>query len=496
MVRAGDDSLYRLLVEGVSDYAIYMLDPEGQISSWNPGAQRFKGYRADEVIGRHFSLFYTDEDRAAGQPERALTMARTQGRFENKAWRVRKDGTRFRAHVVIDPIRDPSGVLIGYAKITRDVSEAYEQDIALRRSEQRFRLLVSGVTDYAIYLLDLDGNITSWNAGAERFKGYREHEVMGRHFSIFYTQDDRVQQRPDRALSTARDQGRFEDCGWRLRKDGSSFWAHVIIDLIRDDDGQPMGFAKITRDITERRAADLRLRELTTSNQELEQFIHVASHDLREPLRKVLAFGGLLLDEAGDGLSDEHRGYVDSMLSATRRMQALLASLLDLTRVTSHGQTFDPCDLSSVLHDVRSDMHVRIADSQSRLIVGPLPQVEADVAQMRQLFQNLIDNAIKYAHEGRPPEISIQARPDDNLDEIVVECRDNGIGFDPQYAERIFGVFQRLHTRDRYGGAGIGLSVCRKICTRHGGSIQAIGTPGQGACFVVRLPRRHRPHDY
>ena len=356
-----------------------------------------------------------------------------------------------------------------------------------------YRLLVEGVSDYAIYMLDLEGYVSSWNAGAERFKGYQAAEILGRHFSAFYTVEDRAIERPARALRIARENGRFEDTAWRLRKDGRQFWAHVVIDLIRNDHGEPMGFAKITRDISERRAADLRLRELTSSHEELEQFIHVASHDLREPLRKVLAFGDLLLDEAGKRLVDHERGYVESMLSATRRMQALLASLLDLTRVTSQGRTFDPCKLGEVLSDVRSDLQVRIQESGASLTIGSLPSIEADGAQMRQLFQNLIENAIKYASDHRKAEIALHEVRDEDADMVSIICTDNGIGFEPQYAERIFGVFQRLHTRDRYDGAGIGLSVCRKICSRHRGTIRGEGRPGQGASFVVRLPRRHRP---
>ncbi|TXH06280.1 MAG: PAS domain-containing sensor histidine kinase [Nevskiaceae bacterium] len=486
------DDLHRRLVEGVSDYAIYMLDPEGHVSSWNLGAQRFKGYRADEIIGRHFSTFYTEEDRAAQRPALALRTSMLEGRFEDRAWRVRKDGTRFRAHVIIDPIRDDDGTLLGFAKITRDISDSYAQEMALRASEQRFRLLVSGVTDYAIYMLDLDGHITSWNAGAERFKGYKEPEVLGRHFSMFYTEDDRRDGRPALALHRARTEGRFEGMGWRLRKDGTPFWAHVFIDLIHDEGGTPIGFAKITRDVTERRAAELRLRELTSSNQELEQFIHIASHDMREPLRKVLAFSDLLLQEEGQQLTEAARGYLGSITAATRRMQALLASLLDLTRVTSQGRSFEPCALGEALREVCSDLQMMIGEKGATVHAGALPTVEADGAQMRQLFQNLIENAIKYAREGVPPVIEIAEQPDDDPERITLVCQDNGIGFEPQYAERIFGVFQRLHARDRYGGAGIGLSICRKICVRHGGSIRAEGRPGEGATFIVRLPRRHR----
>jgi len=487
------DTLYRCLVEGVSDYAIYMLDPRGYVSSWNRGAQRFKGYTADEIIGQHFSVFYPDEDRANGMPARALGISASEGRFEDRAWRVRKDGSQFRAHVIIDPIRTDDGHLIGYAKITRDVSDSYAQEQALRESEQRFRLLVSGVTDYAIYMLDLKGHVSSWNAGAERFKGYTQAEIIGQHFSNFYTLEDRAAGRPARALSTAFNEGRFEDTGWRLRKDGSQFWAHVVIDLIRDDNRVPIGFAKITRDITERRAADLRLRDLTASNQDLEQFVHIASHDLREPLRKVLAFSDLLQEEEGDRLSAEARGYLGSIASATRRMQALLASLLTLTRVTSEGQPFDPCPLDQVLREVCSDLQIVMRERGAEITTEPLPVIDADIAQMRQLFQNLIENSIKYARKEVPPRITITLEADDPA--FVRVClSDNGIGFEPAYAERIFGVFQRLHTRDQYGGAGIGLSICRKIAVRHGGQITAEATPGQGARFTIRLMRRHKTH--
>ena len=486
------DSLYRRLVEGVSDYAIYMLDPDGRISSWNLGAQRFKGYLSHEIVGKNFELFYTDEDRAAGRPKRALAISASEGRFEDRGWRVRKDGTRFRAHVIVDPVRAADGSILGFAKITRDVSEAHAREEALRQSEHRFRLLVSGITDYAIYMLDMDGRVSSWNAGAERFKGYRAEEVIGSHFSLFYTDEDRHDGKPARTLAVVRDEGRFEDSGWRIRKDGRKFWSHVVIDLIRDEGGTPIGFAKITRDITDRRAADLRLRELTRNHEELEQFTHIASHDLREPLRKVLAFSGLLIEEEGAHLSAQGHDYLHSIVSATRRMQGLLGSLLDLTRVTSQGQGFDPCELSGVLADVQLDLQIAITERGARVVVGPLPDIEADTAQMRQLFQNLIQNAIKYAREDVAPRIEIVEIPDSDPASVTIECRDNGIGFESQYAERIFGVFQRLHTRDRYGGAGIGLSICRKICARHGGDILARGVPDAGAVFTLRLRRQHR----
>lgn len=222
-VQPQEVSKFEMLVQSVTDYAIYMLDPDGIVTSWNAGAERFKGYTPDEIIGQHFSRFYTDTDRASGLPQRALATAAQEGRFEAEGWRIRKDGTRFWADVVLDRIQHPDGTLAGFAKITRDLTHRRAAQEELRRSEERFRLLVQSVTDYAIYMLDLDGHVTSWNAGAERFKGYRADEIMGEHFSRFYPPEDREAGVPERALATAREMGRFEAEGWRHRKDGSRF---------------------------------------------------------------------------------------------------------------------------------------------------------------------------------------------------------------------------------------------------------------------------------
>ncbi len=257
---AKDPKRYELLVASITDYAIFMLDSEGRIATWNPGAERFKGYTEPEIIGQHFSRFYTDEDRAAGLPERALSLARTEGRFETEGWRLRKSGERFWAHVVIDPIRSNDGEIVGYAKITRDLSERRRAAESLAESEERFRLLVEGIADYAIYMLDPRGHVSSWNAGAQRFKGYVAEEILGKHFSRFYMPEDRESGLPAKVLETAEREGRFEGEGWRVRKDGGRFWAHVVVDAIRDPAGKLIGFAKITRDLSERKMAEEKLR--------------------------------------------------------------------------------------------------------------------------------------------------------------------------------------------------------------------------------------------
>jgi len=288
------DERFRLLVDAVTDYAIYMLDPAGNIASWNAGAERFKGYTAQEVMGRHFSLFYPDEDRRRGLPATALETSARAGKFEAEGWRVRKDGSRFWAHVVIDPIREPSGELLGFAKITRDITERKAAEQSLQHSQEELRLLVQSVIDYAIYRLDPTGRVASWNAGAQRIKGYLPEEIIGQHFSRFYTEEDRAAGEPARALATAEREGRYEKEGFRIRKDGTRFWAHVVIDPIRDPDGRLRGFAKITRDITERRDAQQKLekaREALFQSQKMDAIGKLTggiAHDFNNLLTAVL----------------------------------------------------------------------------------------------------------------------------------------------------------------------------------------------------------------
>jgi PAS domain S-box-containing protein len=290
----GAEERYRLLVDAVWDYAIYMLDPGGFVISWNAGAERLKGYTEAEILGRHFSLFYEPEDVQDGLPTRALQTALREGRFQSEGWRRRKDGRRFWAQVVVHPIWSRSKELLGYAKVTRDLSERRAAEEALRSSEEQFRLLVRAVTDYAIYMLDPEGVITNWNAGAQRAKGYQPHEVIGTHFSRFYRPEDREKGLPSRALATALAEGRFEGEGWRVRKDGTEFWANVVIDPIYDDEGVLRGFAKVTRDITEKRNAQIALekaREALFQSQKLDaigQLTGGVAHDFNNLLMVVL----------------------------------------------------------------------------------------------------------------------------------------------------------------------------------------------------------------
>lgn len=310
-VRLGDER-FRLLVQGVRDYAIFMLDPEGRVSSWNEGAENIKGYEAAEIIGKHFSVFYPEEDLRRGKPAWALEVATRVGRFEDYGWRVRKDGSRFWANVVITPLRDSQGRLYGFGKVTRDISDRRQAEEQLRASEERFRLLVQGVRDYAIFMLDRGSHVSTWNEGAERIKGYRAAEIIGRNFSVFYPEEDIRQGKPQRELDEALRAGHFEDEGWRVRKDGSRFWASVLITALKDDSGAPYGFSKLTRDITEKRKAQEALEQ---SNAALEQ--QIAEKTAAQ--RNLEASEGSLRELSGQLLrmQDQERGRLGRELHDT-----------------------------------------------------------------------------------------------------------------------------------------------------------------------------------
>jgi PAS domain S-box-containing protein len=280
---AGGEERFRLIVDNIQDYAILMLDPQGRVMTWNAGARSILGYDASEILGEHFSRFHPPEAIGRGWPERELQLALAQQRFEDEGWRVRKDGTRFWANVVITVMRDDAGEPIGFSKISRDLTERRKHEEALRESQEYFRLLVDGVKDYAIFRLDPDGQVMSWNTGAQRIKGYRAEEIIGRHFSIFYPSEAIQARWPDRELVLAREEGRFEDENWRLRKDGTRFWANVVITPLHDSEGGLLGFAKVTRDMTQRRRIDA----LEESERQTNEFLAMLAHELRNPLAPI-----------------------------------------------------------------------------------------------------------------------------------------------------------------------------------------------------------------
>lgn len=493
---------FRLLVEGVVDYAIYMLDPNGVITNWNRGAERIKGYAAEEVVGQHFSRFYTPDERAAGAPAMALAAALRDGRFDAEGWRVRKDGSRFWASVVIDPIRDDDGVLIGFAKITRDVTERKSALEALTESERQFRTLISGVVDYAIFMIDPNGIVSNWNTGAQHIKGYEADEIVGQHISRFYTDEERAAGKPLRALKIATEQGRYEAEGWRVRKDGSLFWASVIIDAIRDDGGGLVGFAKITRDITEKRQAQLELQkahEQLAQSQKLEalgQLTGGVAHDFNNLLMVVSGQAQLLRRKVAD--DPRMLRALDAIEFAARRGEDLTRHLLSFSR----RQRLTPQSTSLTNETSRLTELLAASLPATIRLEADLPEdlwpVDVDLSEFELALLNLTVNARDAMPLGGTLSLSgvntvLDGACVEGLagDFVALTVADTGTGIAPDILQKIFDPF--FTTKDVDKGTGLGLSQVFGFAQQSGGKVSVDSELGRGTRFTLHLPRAGRP---
>ncbi|MCK0531808.1 hybrid sensor histidine kinase/response regulator [Sphingobium agri] len=489
---------FELLVQSVTDYAIYMLSTNGTIVSWNAGARRFKGYEADEIVGQHFSRFYTPEDQAAGIPALALETAERDGRFEAEGWRVRKDGGRFWASVVIDPIRDPGGTLIGFAKVTRDLTERRAAEEALKASEERFRLLVESVTDYAIYMLDAVGTITSWNAGAARFKGYTADEILGQNFSRFYSEEDRMAGIPSRALETASREGRFEAEGWRIRKDGSRFWANVVIDAIRSPMGELIGFAKITRDLTERRETQLALeeaREAIFQSQKMDAIGKLTggvAHDFNNLLAVIV--GSLDLARQRLETGGDISRYIDNAMTAADRGATLTQRMLAFAR--RQELKLGSVDCIALVRNMAGLLKSTLGSTVTIETRFPLSlsSAHADPAQLELALLNLAVNARdampgggRIIVEGAEAHLLAEQRPDLPTGHYVrLSVIDEGKGMDEDTLARAREPF--FTTKGIGKGTGLGLSMVHGFAEQCGGSLIISSERGSGTTVSLWLP--------
>ncbi|MFJ2318963.1 PAS domain S-box protein [Pseudomonas sp. NPDC087817] len=489
---------FRLLIDAVVDYAIYMIDPDGIITSWNSGAKRFKGYEEAEILGEHFSRFYTADDRAAGLPQRALDTAIREGRFEGEGWRVRKDGTNFWSHVVIDPIIDPDGNLLGFAKITRDLTDRKMAEETLKQSEQQFRLLVQGVTDYAIYMLSPEGRVSNWNQGAQRIKGYLPEEIIGQHFSVFYTPEDRELGEPQRALAIATKEGRFENRSWRVRKDGTRFLAHVVVDAIRGETGTLLGFAKITRDVTEAHQAQLALektREALAQAQKMQAIGQLSggiAHDFNNLLTVILGNLEIVQKRVGDDpkitrlLENATQGAMRGV-SLTQRMlafarrQELKTESVDIPQLV---QGITGLLRSSMGPGIRIDTH----------FPADLEPVLADTNQLELALLNLATNARDAMPEGGT--VTITAQPEVVLElghselaagrYVCLSLTDSGEGMDAQTLASARDPF--FTTKGVGKGTGLGLSMVHGFIEQLGGRFILKSEKGHGTMAELWIP--------
>lgn len=458
------------LIDQVVDYAIIALDGSGTIESWNTGAERLKGYSAEEAIGRSFSMFYTDEDRRAGLPLTLLDEARAKGRVESLGWRVRKDGTRFWADVVITALHDDFGTVVAFGKVVRDLTARHELEESLRRSEERFRVLVSQVKDYAIIALDPSGTIESWNVGAAWLKGYTADEAIGRSFSMFYNEEDRRAGLPLRLLDVARQEGRVEHTGWGIRKDGTRFWGDVVITALHDDDDNLTGFAKVTRDLTERKQFE----------EEQASFLATIAHDFRTPITAMKGFTELVPD-APEAMREDFLRRIDANADRLMQMMKDLVSYATAHAVstTNRPELFDLAGLAR--------QTVPTMGSAFELARVVLPQgralVKADQASLERVLINLVGNALKYSTNG--PIVVDVVRVDDR---VRLTVSDQGRGIAPDDVERIFDEFERGSLATDDGGTGLGLTSVKSLVNEQGGSVQMDSVVGEGTTVTVELP--------
>jgi PAS domain S-box-containing protein len=506
--------IYHKMVEEVEDYAIIFLDIEGRIQNWNRGAEKIKQYTEVEAVGMSFKMFYLPEDRERHLPERMLEQAKDFGRAIHEGWRIRKDGTRFWGIITLTALHDNGGDIIGFSKVTRDLTERKisedslrdytasleKSNEELRKSEERFQRMIAEVQDYAIILLNENGDIQNWNAGVQKIKGYTAQEIIGKNFKIFYLPEDQESGLPEKLIAEAANKGKATHEGWRVKSDGGRFWGSIVITALHKDTGELIGFSKVTRDLTERKLAEERqqkyLLALEAQNRELERFAYVASHDLQEPLRKIRIF----IDVIGSNLRDEElisRMFVKINRSA-ERMSELIRAILDYSWLGKDNMRQTEIDLNKLLKSVIDDFELSIQEKDATVWSEEIRSIRGCELQIGQVFSNLIGNALKFSRE--KPEIRISSKivhsdvvsdwPNylvkGNYLEIVFA--DNGIGFEQQYAKQIFLLFQRLHGKHEFSGTGIGLALCKRIMENHGGYISAWSEPGYGTRFHIYLP--------
>jgi PAS domain S-box-containing protein len=481
---------YRGLLEAAPD-AMVVVNASGEIVLLNVQAERQFGYRRDELVGQKVKNIIPEgfAERLIADDTRTATEALAQQIGTGlELIGLRKDGSEFPIEIMLSPLESSEGILVTAA--IRDITERKRVEDTLRQNEERFRLIVSNVKDYANIMLDTEGLIVSWNQGAERIKGYRAEEIIGQHFSRFYGAEDVRNGLPALELKQATETGRFEGEGWRVRKDGSRFLANIVITTLRDEKGRLRGFGKITRDITERRQAEEALTrtmaELKRSNEELGQFAYVASHDLQEPLRMVASYTQLLAQRYKGRLDSDADEFIGYAVDGCNRMQRLIQDLLSYSRAGTNIGTLRKISVERTLEEAITNLQVTIRESGAVVTHDSLPAFVTDDAQLVQLFQNLIGNAIKY-RGAEAPCVHVSATNNAGH-EWIFSVRDNGLGIEPQYFERIFILFQRLHGQKEFEGTGIGLAMCKKIVDRLGGRIWVESQPNLGSTFFFALP--------
>ncbi len=486
-----NEELLRLLLDGIGDYAIYMLDPQGHIASWNTGAARIKGYTTSEVIGQPISMFYTLEDQARDVAGQAIHDALAFGRFEAEGQRIRKDGSIFWAHVLILPMFDAEGKLRGFSKVLQDISARKRIEEAL--SEQAVVLDLTQV-----FVRDLESRIVLWNAGSVKFYGFSKAEALGQiSHALLRTKFSAPLTSIERQLEK---DGFWEGELTHRRKDGSTMVVTSTWLLQRDAKGRPFRILETNTDITQRKKDEQEIRrlqdeterrvvertaQLQAANHELEAFTYSVAHDLRAPLRHIAGFSGIVLEEFGEVVAPEARHYLNRIHEGTKRMGQLVDEMLNLARVGRHALDLRPTPLNDVVRDLLPMFQADCIGRRVDWNIANLPTVDCDPILVKQVFQNLLANSLKFTRTRSAATIEVGCEAGSGQTTMFV--RDNGVGFNMKYADKLFGVFQRLHRAEEFEGTGVGLATVARIVRKHGGSIWADSTLDGGATFYFTL---------
>jgi PAS domain S-box-containing protein len=488
--------------------AVIVRNLRDEITYWNHGAEELYGWRAEEILGK-----VTHELLRTVFPEELIEIeveTRERGSWEGELMHRRRDGSVVTVSSRWVLRRDAEGNPNGILESNRDISAKREAEESRRQSEERnhlneirFRLLIDAVKDYAIISLDANGLVTSWNSGAERMKGYAAEEMMGQHVSRLYRKEDIEHGQLDNELREAAAAGQVEREDWRVRKDGSQFWAEVATSALRDSGGELIGFVKIDRDITTRTAATKqiealnleltqRVDELRSVNRELESFSSSVSHDLRAPLRHVDGFARILKEEHSAKMTPEAIRYLDRILTAATHMGQLIDDLLNLAKIGRLELRRERSQIAWLVKQAIAELPAEAKERNIEWWVEPLPELNCDARLLKLIFANLLSNAVKFTRKQENAVIEVGSRVTDGQPTIFV--RDNGVGFDMQYADKLFGVFQRLHRQEDFEGTGIGLATVQRIVRRHGGEIWAESKVNSGTTFFFTLgPRSEAP---
>ncbi len=498
---------YRSLVSSIKDYAIFRISPDGIIQSWNEGVRAIMGYNADEFIGKHISIFYSDEDIVAGTMKKELLEAKEKGEYTDEGWRLRKDGSCFWANVVITAIRNNKGELRGFTKVTRDFTNRHLDEQKLRESEARYRSLVSSVKDYAIFRISPDGIIQSWNEGVRAIKGYNAEEVIGKHISIFYPKEDIIAKKIEKELQKANEDGQFEDEGWRIRKDGSRFWANVVITAIYSKSYSLKGFTKVTRDYTDRYRDQQKLLEyqnsLEEANTKLKELDHLKSmflasmsHELRTPLNSIIGFTGIILQGLDGDINPLQKDHLGRANRSAKHLLSLINDVIDLSKIEA-GMVevfLEDAKLNDIINETVSWVQSQ-ADAKGLVIHNSIQSditINIDRKRLYQCILNFLSNAVKFTETGT---ITVSTTTNKTNGEVIISVSDTGIGIMKKDQQKLFSPFVRIdsHLRTTVLGTGLGLYLTKKLTTELlNGTVDVQSQLGKGSTFTIRLQKDNK----